>query len=162
MSPVVPPPESATELGWLRPLEWLMSAAGGALVALVAFRTKIHLMDREIRSNKATADKEIQDLQKDILEAIALFRETVREHRNDVTVETARAERATRDELSGLRTEVAKRHEENRRDLSVLRRQQLMTLQIVADLARASGTDKRLSDTVIRMLGDVDANRDES
>lgn len=48
------------------PLKWLLSAMGGALITLVAFRTKISGMDRDIK-----------DAQRECVEAKALARTLV-------------------------------------------------------------------------------------
>jgi hypothetical protein len=77
------------------------SALGGSLVTLVAFRTKLALMDRRIEARKA--------------------------------------------ETATLRTELTAR-------LHGIERRQIVTLQILADLARKEGVDARWSDALIRFI----------
>ncbi len=77
---------------FLRFGEWTMSAVGGALVALVAFRTRLALMDK----------------------------------RHDT--QTARLER--------------------------IERRQMVTLEILADVAKKLGLDSRFSDGVVKFLNE--------
>ena len=109
------PPEGTL----VRLLEWVASAIGGALVALVAFRTKLALQDGAI-----------QQLKTDAIEA----------------------ERRFADKLDELRRDTEARHNENARELRLLRRQQLITLKMIADIARQTGADKRFDDAIVQFL----------
>lgn len=102
-----------------------MSAIGGALVVLVTFRTRLALLDKEIELRKA----EIEKLRKDA-------ESEARSMRGDV-------QRIITDSENRIMSRIA----------AFDRRQRFM-LEIVADFARATGTDKRLGDKVLTFLAD--------
>lgn len=56
-----PAPDPAGDSLFLRLLQVMGAAMGGALVTLVAFRTRLALMDRRIDDRKAEIDREIAD-----------------------------------------------------------------------------------------------------
>lgn len=60
MSTLAPDPAGGDSL-FLRLLQWGAAAMGGALVTIVAFRTRLALMDRRIDDRKAEIEREIAD-----------------------------------------------------------------------------------------------------
>lgn len=82
-------------------MQWILSAIGGALVVLVAFRTRMVRMNDRID----TRGREIADLEKRILARIGL-----------------------------------------------MEKRQMLTLEIMADVARKVGVDSRFSDRIVRFL----------
>lgn len=132
----------------LRLLEWFLSALGGALVTLVAFRTKLALNDRELAAHK-----------KDVARELAEHASDLKEYRNDIAAEAMRAERAFRESLEALRRENDGRHDENRAQLRLMRRQQFLTLKMIADIARHTGADKRFDDEIWRALADGEEDK---
>ena len=140
---IVPPQVSSGENPMLRILEWVLSATGGFLAALVTFRTKVALMDRRFDEQ----DKKIDE-----------YKTHLADHRNDVMAEALRTERAFRDSLDAMRQESDERHEDNRGTLRLLRRQQFLTLKMIADIARHTGADKRFDDAIWSALA---ADQDE-
>lgn len=86
-----------------RLLQWVVSAAAGALLTLVAFRTRFVLIERDMKTRK----EELEELK--------------------AKIET---------------------------QLGAIERRQMMTLQIVSDIARKVGVDARFSDTLVKFLSD--------
>lgn len=108
-------------------LEWGLSAIGGAALTLVAFRTKIALIDREIKqwntSKKAwqaARQREIDD------------------------IKAAHVE-----DLAKLERQLADR-------LKLIERRGWASLRITADIANKVGVDGRFSDQLMRMLAQED------
>lgn len=97
-----------------RLLEVCMSAGAGAVVTLVAFRTRFAVLETSI-ANRDKAMKEEFDRRTLELEAI--------EKRIDTR-------------------------------LDALDRRTIMSLQILADIAKKVGVDQRFSDTLVRFLAD--------
>jgi hypothetical protein len=133
---------------FIRVAEWVASALAGAILgflsALTTFRTKQILAERDMVAHKAAVDAALK-AQADALAG----------HRNTITAEALRAERAFRDSLEALRRENDVRHEENRTQLRLIKRQQFLTLKALADMARASGVDKRFDDAIWKALDDA-------
>jgi hypothetical protein len=143
----LPTPTSGSESIWIRILEWALSVGGGVLAALVAFRLRLGNMDNKLTEH----EKEIARVKEGYTTAIT-------EHKNDVSVEAMRAERAFRDSLEAMRKETDTRHEDNRRELRLLRKQSFLTLKMIADIARHTGADKRFDDAIWSALA---ADRDD-
>lgn len=59
-------PDPAGDSLIFRFVQWAGAAMGGALVTLVAFRTRLALMDRRIDDRKAEIDREIADRKAEI------------------------------------------------------------------------------------------------
>lgn len=131
----------------LRILEWIASAAGGALVTFVGFRTKLAMMDGRMDRQ----DEKIDDQNK-----------AIEDHRSSIAVEAMRGERALRDAFDRLAMDTNARHEDNQAQLRLVRSQQLLTLKMIADIARQTGADKRFDDEVWRLLAAISGTaRDE-
>lgn len=131
----------------IRILEWIASAAGGALVTFVGFRTKLAMMDGRMDRQDEKINEQIK---------------AIEDHRNDVAIEAMRGERALREAFDRLATETNDRHEDNQAQLRLVRSQQLLTLKMIADIARQTGADKRFDDEVWRLLADISgANHDD-
>lgn len=124
----------------IRILEWIASAAGGALVTFVGFRTKLAMMDGRM---------DRQD------ERLAEQNKVIDDHRSDVAIEAMRGERALREAFDRLAKETNERHEDNQGQLRLVRSQQLLTLKMIADIARHTGADKRFDDEVWRLLAAI-------
>ena len=105
--------------------QWMLSAVGGALVVLVTFRTRLALIDKEIELRKAENEKHERETNRRLIDL-----------RNETTQILVEAENRLATRLG-----------------SIDRRQTFM-LEIMADFARQSGTDKRLGDRVLTFLAD--------
>jgi hypothetical protein len=128
---------------WIRVLEWVLSMGGGVLAALVTFRLRLGNMD-----NKLTAhEKEIDRVRSDYVAAIT-------SHKNDVSVEAIRAERAFRDALDSLRKESDTRHTDNLAEFRKSRRQNIVMLGLLADIARKVQVEKRYDDAIAQFLSE--------
>lgn len=92
-----------TESPMWRLLQWIVSAAAGALFTLVAFRTRFVLLEQAMKTQKADLEK------------------------LEVKIDA---------------------------QLAAIERRQMMTLQILADVARKVGVDARFSDTLVKFLSD--------
>jgi hypothetical protein len=132
----------------LKLLEWFLSAIGGALATLVAFRTRLKIHDRRFDEQKErlAAQRLAIDEHKHAVE------ESMRDHKETIATEAMRAERAVRDSLEAMRRESDARHEDNRSQIRLVRRQQFLTLKMIADIARQTGADKRFDDEIWRAL----------
>lgn len=137
---------------FVRTAEWIASAIGGAIFgflgALVGFRTRLARIEDALTNQKAAADA-----------AAKLHADELTDHRNDITAEAMRTERAFRESLEAMRRESDLRHEDNRRELRLVRKQQFLTLKMIADIARHTGADKRFDDAVWSALAaDTDSD----
>jgi len=143
-----PMPTPTGDNAFIRFAEWFASALGGAVLgflgALTTFRTRQALNEKDLESHKQTVNAALEQ------QATALSN-----HRNTITAEALRAERAFRDSLEALRKENDARHEENRTQLRAIKRQQFLTLKAIADIARVSGADKRFDDVIWKALADA-------
>ncbi len=102
-------------------LQWVISAAAGSMLTLVAFRTRFVVIEMKLAERKTAIDNE------------AVARQQAFER---------------------VEAEVMDR-------LEAIDRRSMMTLQIVADVAKKVGVDQRLSDALVRFLvedGPVDRN----
>jgi hypothetical protein len=128
----------------LRILEWIASAAGGALVTFVGFRTKLAMMDGRMDRQDEKIEEQVK---------------SISDHRNNIAMEAMRAERSFRETIERLSSETNERHEDNQAQLRLMRSQQLLTLKMIADIARQTGADKRFDDEVWRLLADISGAR---
>jgi len=133
---------------FMRMAEWAASALGGAVLgflgAVTTFRTKLILNDKALEAHKEKVESELK-----------LHADALAGHRNTITAEAMRAERAFRDSLEAMRRDSDERHEENRAQLRLIKRQQFLTLKALADIARVSGADKRFDDGIWKALAET-------
>ncbi len=115
--------QAGGEASWLRPLEWAVSMVGGAGAAFVFFRTKVGVIETKLEK---------------LIEA---------DKRREREEQRAAAERRSDERVQELRVRNAIASA-----VMPLERRQMMTLEILADLAEAAGLDKRLGDGLLKML----------
>lgn len=113
--------------------EWLLSAAGGALIVLVGVRTRLALIDRELKLRREENERIEREYHRNM---------------NDLRNETTRL-------MVDVENRIANR-------LNSIDRRQTFMLEIMADFAQQSGTDKRLGDRVLKFLaGEMRTGRDD-
>jgi hypothetical protein len=138
-----PLPSPAGDSVWIRVLEWVLSMGGGVLAALVTFRLRLGTMDNKLREH----EKDIERVRSDYVAAITT-------HKNDVSGEAIRSERAFRDALDRLREESDKRHNDNLAEFRKSRRQNIVMLGLLADIARKVQVEKRYDDAIAQFLSE--------
>jgi hypothetical protein len=124
-----------------RIIEWIASALGGALLALVAFRTQLVVLQRDTVTAKAVAD-----------EALSVARAVATKNLADLHEEVRREIAAERAHMESMVNSMENRLFER---LEHLGRRQHAQLQMTADIARTVGADKRFSDSLLKMLADT-------
>ncbi len=117
--------QATGEATWLRPLEWALSIIGGAGAAFVFFRTRVGVIETKLEA-LITAEET----------RVALEKEFVKERHNDETLNELRMKNAIRSAVAPIA------------------RRQMATLEILVDIARSSGADKRVGDGLLQMLAD--------
>lgn len=97
-----------------RLLQWVLTAAAGALLTLVAFRTRFVVIEGQLAQRKTDLDAEAAD---------------------------------RKEEFERMEAELLQK-------VSAIDRRSMMTLRIVADIAKKVGVDQRMSDTLLKFLSD--------
>ncbi len=113
------------EATWLRPLEWALSIIGGAGAAFVFFRTRVGVIETKLEALITAEEKRIESEK-----AVAI------ELQSDKRLAELRMNNAVRAAVAPLA------------------RRQMATLEILVDIARANGADKRVGDGLLQMLAD--------
>jgi hypothetical protein len=117
----------------------------GAAITLVAFRTKLVLMQRQIKAQN-----------KEIEEHKAAQELRVNKMREELMTEIARVSQRLQDSLAQISVDTERRHEENRITQATLDRRSMFTLRLMADVARKLGADSRIDDAVIKFFTEED------
>lgn len=97
--------------GWV---QWIITAAGGALITLVAFRTRFVVLEGRV----GDAEKRMEE----------------RRVAHDA-------------DMKAVQDQIDKR-------LGTIERRQMMTLQVIADIAKKVGVDGRMGDTLMHFLAE--------
>ncbi len=138
----LPPPQTTPGVDPFlqRIIEMVFAAGGGALVTLVAFRTKIAMMNRDITDARAEA-RDAKSLATDLASTV---------------------QRLLDSRMETLTEDLHRQFDPINQRLVMLDRRMYEMLLIVVDFARATGNDKRLSNGLMRMLADEPSPRRES
>jgi len=147
-------PPSGPDAEW-----WKVGAAAvlGFLGSLVAFRTRLYALKRDVDDEKRQREehkKAVEDkllaIETRIAESMEAIQQSFAERRNSETASDVRGKAETRDALNAIRKDNDHNHLENRERLRIMRQQSIAMVQLLAKMARVTaGIDPNEVDTMM-------------